>query len=100
MEFGQKKIREIDLFDFTSFFGLDFFKFSGPLWTLCTSNSKIFGYCFQGEYPISNGRGGHHEHDEESNDRFSRGRPGDFRPESGNNLFFNIIILALMKLYN
>ena len=38
---------------------------------------------FQGEYPISNGRGGHHEHDEESNDRFSRGRPGDFRPESG-----------------
>ena len=27
-----KKIREIDLFDFTSFFGLDFFKFSGPLW--------------------------------------------------------------------
>ena len=22
---------EIDLFDFTSFFGLDFFKFSGPL---------------------------------------------------------------------
>ena len=55
---------------------------------------------FQGEYPISNGRGGHHEHDEESNDRFSRGRPGDFRPESGNNLFFNIIILALVKLYN
>ena len=25
------KFREIDLFDFTSFFGLDFFKFSGPL---------------------------------------------------------------------
>ena len=24
--------REIDLFDFTSFFGLDFLKFSGPLW--------------------------------------------------------------------
>ena len=24
MEFGQKKFREIDLFDFTSFFGLDF----------------------------------------------------------------------------
>ena len=27
MEFGQKKIREIELFDFTSFFGLDFFNF-------------------------------------------------------------------------
>ena len=27
MEFGQKIFREIDLFDFTSFFGLDFFKF-------------------------------------------------------------------------
>ena len=26
-----KKIRKIALFDFTSFFGLDFFKFSGPL---------------------------------------------------------------------
>ena len=24
-EFGQKKIHEIDLFDFTNFFGLDFF---------------------------------------------------------------------------
>ena len=31
MDFGQKNFfREIDLFDFTSFFGLDFFKFSGP----------------------------------------------------------------------
>ena len=30
MEFGQKEFREIDLFDFTTFFGLDFFKFSGP----------------------------------------------------------------------
>ena len=29
---GKKKIREIDLFDFTSFFGQDFFKFSGLLW--------------------------------------------------------------------
>ena len=29
MEFGQKKVHEIDLFDFTSYFGLDFFKFSG-----------------------------------------------------------------------
>ena len=32
MEFGQIFFREIDLFDFTSFFGLDLFKFSGPLW--------------------------------------------------------------------
>ena len=31
MEFGQKKFREIDLFDFMKFFGLDFCKFSGPL---------------------------------------------------------------------
>ena len=31
MKFVQKFFREIDLFDFTSFFGLDFFKFSGPL---------------------------------------------------------------------
>ena len=28
----KKKFCEIDLFDFMSFFGLDFFKFSGPLW--------------------------------------------------------------------
>ena len=27
----KKIFREIDLFDFTSFFGVDFFKFSGPL---------------------------------------------------------------------
>ena len=38
MEFGQKKFREIDLLDFTSFFGLDFFKFSGPL---CVSDWKL-----------------------------------------------------------
>ena len=32
MEFGEEKIHEIDLFDFTSFFAaLDFFKFSGSL---------------------------------------------------------------------
>ena len=32
MEFGQKKIREIELFDFTSFFFcLGLFKFSGPI---------------------------------------------------------------------
>ena len=29
------KNREIDLFDFTSFFGLDFFKFSGLLCVFC-----------------------------------------------------------------
>ena len=35
MEFGEKNcLREIDLFDFTSFLGLDFFKFSGPLCVL------------------------------------------------------------------
>ena len=28
IEFGQKKIHEIDLFDFMSFYGLDFFQFS------------------------------------------------------------------------
>ena len=28
MDLGQKFFRQIDLFDFTSFFGLDFFKFS------------------------------------------------------------------------
>ena len=32
MDFGKKNFfLEIDLFDFTSFFGLDFLKFSGPL---------------------------------------------------------------------
>ena len=36
MEFGQKKILEIDLFDFTSFFDLDFFKFSGPHSNYCS----------------------------------------------------------------
>ena len=37
MDFGPKKFRETDLFDFTSFFGLDSFKFSGPL---CIFKSK------------------------------------------------------------
>ena len=32
MECGQKIFCEIDLFDFTSFFDLDFFNFSGQLW--------------------------------------------------------------------
>ena len=31
MEFGQKQFREIDLFDFTSLFALDFFKFPSLL---------------------------------------------------------------------
>ena len=31
MEFDQKKIREIDLFDFTSFLAWTFLKFSRPL---------------------------------------------------------------------
>ena len=34
MEFDQKFFHEIDLFDFTNFFGLDFFKFSGPVYQL------------------------------------------------------------------
>ena len=29
MEFGHKNFRQIDLFDFMIFFGLEFFKFSG-----------------------------------------------------------------------
>ena len=34
-KFGQTFFREIDLYDFMSFFSLDFFKFSGPLCTVC-----------------------------------------------------------------
>ena len=51
MEFGQKmKFREIDLFDFTSCFGLDFFKYSGPPCGVrhgffCLS-SQLFVYIF------------------------------------------------------
>ena len=37
MDFGQKKFHEIDLFDFMSFLGLNFFKFSGPLWSYITN---------------------------------------------------------------
>ena len=34
MDFGQKKFfRETDLFDLKSFFGLEFLKFFGPLWS-------------------------------------------------------------------
>ena len=40
MEFGQKKFHEIDLFDFMSFCGLDFFKFSGPLCTYYFNSLK------------------------------------------------------------
>ena len=47
-----KKIREINLFDFTSFLGLYFFRFSVPLWggiflfmvlgvLICTADQKI-----------------------------------------------------------
>jgi len=53
-----------------------------PMDYRCYNNQTKAEHHMEGEYPISNGRGGHHEHDEESNDRFSRGRPGDFRPES------------------
>ena len=41
MEFGQIKFREIDSFDFTSFFGLDFFKFSGPQCIIIISIDEI-----------------------------------------------------------
>ena len=34
------EFREIDLFDFTCFFGLDFLKLSGPLWSLKKSCLK------------------------------------------------------------
>ena len=37
-----KKFREIDLFHLTSFFGLDFFKFSGPLCHLISCLFTIF----------------------------------------------------------
>ena len=40
MDFSFKiRFHEIDLFDFTSFFGLDFFKFSGP--PLCVADLGI-----------------------------------------------------------
>ena len=41
MDFGQKKIREIDLFDFTSFFCMDFFKFSGPMCNKVRRKTKL-----------------------------------------------------------
>ena len=37
-----KKIHEIDLFDFMSFFSVDFFKFSGPLCTYVNIYFEIF----------------------------------------------------------
>ena len=40
--FGQIFFREIDLFDFTSFFGLEFFKFSGPL---CYGQEEFYYVC-------------------------------------------------------
>ena len=41
MEFGQKNFREIDLFDFTSFFGLDFFNFDMADTTTCYKNAIV-----------------------------------------------------------
>ena len=40
--------REIDLFDFTSFFGLDFFNFLAH----CDSNLNVFLMCFEYKNPI------------------------------------------------
>ena len=41
MEFGQKNFfREIDLFDFTSFFGLDFFNFLAHSETIVDKNGS------------------------------------------------------------
>ena len=44
MEFGLRKIYEIDLFDFTSFFGLDFFNFFGPLCDANVTNAGEYHY--------------------------------------------------------
>ena len=43
---SRPKIREIDLFDFTSFFGLDFLKFHGPLCINKTSRQFEEKNCF------------------------------------------------------
>ena len=47
MDFGQKS-RESDLFDFTSFFAMDFFKFSDPLcsYLVALKTASIFGMIF------------------------------------------------------
>ena len=42
MQFGQEKFREIGLFDLTSFFGLDFLKFSGSMWVFQSKDTNIF----------------------------------------------------------
>ena len=44
MEFGEKIFCEIDLSDFMSFFGLDFFKFSGPLWATYMDFFQVLPY--------------------------------------------------------
>ena len=45
MEFGQKKFfREINLFDFTNFLGLDFSNVSGPLWWNHVLNIKRYQF--------------------------------------------------------
>ena len=46
MEFGQKIFRQIDIFDFTSCFGLYFFKFSGPLCLGFTENQNTISDYF------------------------------------------------------
>ena len=52
MKFSQKFFREIDLFDFTSFFGLDFFKFSGPLCINWRTTTRTSGTCLDFRNPI------------------------------------------------
>ena len=45
MEFGQQIFRQIDLFICFVFFGLDFFRFSGPLCTLqCLIHGKSYAF--------------------------------------------------------
>ena len=54
MEFGQKKFREINLFDFTSFFGLDFFLIFWPTvmvvryiyFYICPSTNNLLPFPF------------------------------------------------------
>ena len=57
MEFGQEKFHEINLFDFTNFFGPDFFKFSGPLCaievvTFKSHYSQWRLFCVQTEFTV------------------------------------------------
>ena len=52
MENIETFFREINLFDFTSFFGLDFLKFSGPMWHDSWKNER-FEIELNGQSPIS-----------------------------------------------